>query len=180
MYNVHTYVHANHRIIKNGGWALTWRWALTRELLFGFLTHLWFYQPGALAGSTTIFVLFVCLLVDCAMSGEAWEQINGVTADMCGWLEFIGPPTCSWFVHLIMAKAAKRFRYCRQQRHSSPCTSIILQKDPRSTGMARNQWLTINQLRSENAMVLQYSVSYMRAPWSSRPAASTQNAWVDQ
>ncbi len=129
------------------------------------VSHTFAILPAGRAGWFYNNFRVVCWFVwDCAMSGEAWEQINGVTADVCGWMEFIGLPTRSWFVHLIMAKAAKRFRYCRQQRHSSPCTSIILRKSLRSTEMARNQRLTMNQPRSENAMVLQCSVSYMRAP----------------
>ncbi len=120
-----------HRL-ANIGWP--WRWALTRELLLGFLTHLRFYQPGALAGSTIIFVLFVCLLVDCAMSGEAWEQINGVTADMCGWLEFVGPPTCSWFVHLIMAKSSQTIPVLSTAEAQLPLHKHNIAKGPQKHG----------------------------------------------
>ncbi len=52
-----TYIPVNHRIIKSGGWALTRRWALTREIT---VTHL----PGG-------------LIVDIVTSDEGLDEHSG-------------------------------------------------------------------------------------------------------
>ncbi len=57
------------------------------------------------------------------------------------------------------------------------------ESSPRSMGMARKQPLTTTKPRSENVLVLQYSVSQKRAPWSSKlhvDRSISQNVSVHQ
>ncbi len=109
--------------------------------------------------------LSVCRSVH-AWSGEAWERVN------CGswhaWLFRV-----SWFVRLLAAKRKQNDASTIDNRGTPLVTQAQCRKSsPRSTGMTRNRRLTTNKPRSEIALVLQYSVSYMykQAPWSSRLA----------
>ncbi len=107
--------------------------------------------------------LSVCLSVR-ARSGEAWERVNGSSWHV--WLFRV-----SWFVRLLAAKRKQNDASTIDSRGTALVTQAQYhESSPRSTGMARNRRLTTNKPRSAIALVLQYSVSYKRAPWSSRLA----------
>ncbi len=74
--------------------------------------------------------------------------------------------TCSWFVHLLVAKKNQNNASTIDSRGTALVTQAQYWKSsPKSTGMARNRRLMIStsKPRSEIALVLQYFVSHKRA-----------------
>ncbi len=121
------------------------------------------HAPGWSYSYFATFCLSVCLFVRLSQSGEAWERVNGGSCHV--WLFRV-----SW----LFASSLQR-KQNTASTIDSRGTALITraqydESSPRSTEMARNQRLTTNKPRSEIALVLQYSVSCKRAPWSSRLA----------
>ncbi len=124
-------------------------------------------QARAVHPAGTIVTLrFTCLSV--CPSGDTSERVNGGSCHV--WLFWV-----SWLVRLPAAKEAK-YVSSVDSRGTALVTQLQYhESSPRSTGLVRNGQITTNKPRSEISLVLQYSVSCKRAPWSSRLAGQLEN-----
>ncbi len=122
-----------------------------------------FYQPCAcLAGP----IAFVCLSV-CSCKG--WGGLG-----ICQWRTVV-----TWFVRVswLVCHLTAKGRQAMPVLPTDGRGTVLVTKpqyrnSKRNTGFHRNrQPITVNQPRSEIALLLQYSVSHKWAPWSSRIAA---------
>ncbi len=136
-----------------------------------------FYQPGAQRApgwSYSYFVIFVsvslsvCLSV-CHSLGRPGNELMAAAVTLASGCQAWQREATVTYGCFELAGLFASLRRCKRKQNDASTidsrgTALVTQaqyreSSPRSTGMARNQQLTTNKLRSEIALVLQYSVS---------------------